>query len=313
MRTYRPFSLATVGQGVARKLACVVVAGVTSAALPPGAASGEPISLFGEQSPVRTSSFSLDFGALGGVSSARIAQTQFALEIDADQGLARFENYNQQVEPLTLPGGFNTGNIRVEVVPGSSNGTFNDLTGEFETSELYAVHFDGDLSAFQLTSPVILPSTSAGVVTVQALEGGNVNLEWSGVSELLNPFDPSSFIQFTYTCSVDASFSPEPTTLVRLALVPDVINLELSAGLESSLLSKLDVALQNVLTGNNRAAANNLTAFVRQIQAQRGDKLDEDAADLLISDAQGAIFMLRSGVVAASREVPATPLGKESR
>ncbi|MEK7994435.1 MAG: PA14 domain-containing protein, partial [Planctomycetota bacterium] len=181
------------------------------------------------QAPTPASSFSLsfDFGAFVETSSARISQTDFALEIDADLGTAQFTTYQQSVDPLILPGGFNTGNIRVEVVPGSSRGDFDKLTGEFNTSELYAVHFDGDLSMFHLTSPVVLPSTSAGTVTLTALTGGSVIMAWAGTSQLPNPFDLSTFIPFRYTCAVQAAFAPEPVTLLELALIPNVINLDL--------------------------------------------------------------------------------------
>lgn len=293
-----------------RRLSSFVLAGLVGLALV-ASTEAAPIAVIGEQVPAATSSFTLDFGLFGGVASARIAQTQFALEIDADLGLARFENYDQQIDPLTLPGGFSTGNIRVEIVPGSSEGSFNDLTGEFETEELYAVHFDGDLSAFQLTSPVILPSSSAGTLTVDALAGGNVNLSWRGVSELINPFDPSTVIQFSYTCSVDAAFSVDAPTLVRLALVPEVLNLGLPEGLESSMVTKLDVSLNQVLAGNNRAAANSLGAFIHQVEAQRGNKLDDEIADLLISDAEAAIALLRGTLITS--DVRPTAPGRGSR
>ncbi len=299
MRTYQPLALPVAGSLFLAVLSGIVV---------PRTAGAEPISLLGEQSPAQESSFTLDFGVFGGRTSARIAQTQFALEIDADLGAARFEDYVQRVEPLTLPGGFNTGNIRVEIVPGSSDGNFNDLTGEFETDELYAIHFDGDLRAFNLTSPVILPSSSAGRVTVAAVNGGAVNLAWTGISELVNPFDPSSVIQFSYTCAVEAAFDPDPTSLVRLALMPDVLNLAAPAWLESQLMGKLTSALHYIETGGYRWAVRALETFVARVEAQRGAQLSDEVADMLTSDAEGAILLLTSEITGPREFRSPTPL-----
>src|SRR3990172_10280026 len=202
LRNNRPMELhKTLIGAIAPGSAAVVLAAILSGSR----AAADPVALVATQAPTPASSFSLDFGAFGGVSSAQISQTDFELEIDADLGTAQFTQYQQSVAPLVLPGGFSTGNIRVEVVPGSSAGTLNVLTGEFTTEELYAVHFDGDLSAFHLTSPVVLPSTSAGTVRLSALTGGDVLMAWTGTSRLPNPFDPATYIPFTYACSVTAA------------------------------------------------------------------------------------------------------------
>ncbi len=264
-----------------------------------------PVAVLGTQSAAHTSSFTLDFGNLGGVSSARIAQTEFVLEVDAALGAARFAEYDQAVEPLTLPGGVSTGNIRVQVVPGSSAGTFDSLRGEFNTEELYAVHFDGDLSLYGLTSPVVLPSTSLGLVNVSARDGGDVVMEWNGTGFLPNPFDPGQFIQFSYTCSIGAAFEPQPITLVELALIPNVVNLSLPDGLENSFLTKLDSAALSLDSGNDRSAANALNAFVNKVEAQRGKKVSDADAESLVSDAEGAIAMLRGEIKSDRTTAPA--------
>jgi hypothetical protein len=286
----------------ARTIARGSVAVVLASLLSGGRASADPIVVQGGQNPAHDSAFSLDFGvAYGGVASAQISQTDFSLELDADLGTAQFARYQQSIHPLILPGGFNTGAIRVEVVPGSSQGAFNALTGEFNTSELYAVHFDGDLSMFNLTSPVVLPSTSSGTLTLTALTGGDVIMAWTGVSQLLNPIDPSTYIPFSYTCEVTASFSPEPVSLLELSLIPQVVNLSLPVGIETSFVTKLQTALDNVNAGQNRNAANALSAFVNKVEAQRGKKVSEADADALVSDAQGTIMLLRTGHTAGSQ------------
>jgi len=293
---------------IARGSAALVLAAMLSG----GRAAADPVALVATQAPNPASSFTLDFdfGAFVETVSAQITRTDFELEIDADLGTAQFAQYKQYVDPLILPGGFSTGNIRVEVVPGSSSGTLNVLTGEFTTEELYAVYFDGDLSAFQLTSPVVLPSASAGTVKLSALLGGDVLMAWAGTSQLPNPFVPSTFISFKYTCEVTAAFAPEPVTLLQLAMIPHVVNLDLPVGIENSLLSTLDAALISVDAGRNRSAANTLNAFVKQIEAQRGRKVSGGDADGLVSDAKAAIMLLRAGITVGSQQAVDIAPGK---
>ncbi len=265
-----------------------------AAMLSGGRAAAAPVAVVAQQTPALPSSFSLDFGFFGGVSSAQISQTDFELEIDADLGTAEFRQYDQFVAPLTLPGGISTGNLRVEVVAGSSSGEFDSLTGEFTTEELYAIHFDGDLSAYGLTSPVFLPGESSGVVSLSALAGGDIVMAWDGTSQLPNPFDPLSTIPFSYTCHVRAAFAPEPVALVQLAMLPNVLNLNLPEGLEAMLLSTLDKALSSMVDGQNTKAASTLTRFIQRIQNQGNGIIPAADADSLISDAEGAIDLLGS-------------------
>ena len=89
MRNNRPLAwrkTLAAARTLARGCAGVVLAALLSG----GQASADPISLVAGQAPTPASSFSLDFGAYGGIASARISQTDFALEIDADLGTAQF-------------------------------------------------------------------------------------------------------------------------------------------------------------------------------------------------------------------------------
>ncbi len=308
MRSNRPMTWRkTLGGAFARG---TTVAIVLVAILSGGLAGADPIALVAAQATNPASSFSLDFGAFGGVASARISQTDFALEIDAELGTAQFAQYEQTVAPLILPGGFSTGNIRVEVVPGSSAGTLDVLTGEFTTDELYAVHFDGDLSTFNLTSPVVLPSTSAGTVRLSALSGGDILMAWAGTSQLRNPYDPSTPITFSYTCAVTAEFAPEPVTLLELALIPNTFNLELPRGLESNLLINLERTLNFTSAGRDRLAALSLGSFIHKVESQRGRVISNDDADALVSDAEGAIFLLQADSAAQAQKTPDISSGK---
>jgi sugar lactone lactonase YvrE len=76
-----------------------------------------------------------------------------------------------------------------------------------------------------------------------------------------------------------------------------VINLGLQEGIENSLLAKLDTALQTLADGNENndvAVVNALEAFINAVEAQRGKKIDEPAADQLIAVAEMIVNLLRS-------------------
>ncbi len=253
--------------------------------------TAEPRLLVAQEDPNQISAFSLDFGELGGVSSSMIARTDYELEVDAEMGTARFVRYDQEVDPLILPGGFSTGNITIQVVEGSSTGAYDRRTGIFETSELYAVHFDGDLSAFGLESPVLLPSASTGFVLLDAQNGGSIGMAWVGEGELANPFDPKGTIQFAYSCEVNTQFAVDPDLLVRLMMIPNVLNLELPPRLEDNLLTLLERTTTKLDRDNTFGAARTLRAFVRKAGNSR--RIPDEEANMLISDAQEIIAMLK--------------------
>ena len=245
------------------------------------------------ENPQEVSAFTLDFGeALGGVASGMIALTDYTLEVDSTNGSARFMDYYQEIEAITLPGGVSTGNIVVTVVDGTSAGTYDTATGRFDTAEDYAVFFEADLSMFGLESPVILSSTSAGAVDLGSIEGGFINFAWTGDGDLANPFDPSQRINFSYTCSVNTVFPVSASMYVGLAIVPDVLNIDLSAGYQNSLLSKLDRSLFALSRNNTTAAANNLFAFAHAVDAQAGKRFSVEDADRLINNALDTIEAL---------------------
>lgn len=150
--------------------------------------------------------FTLDFGPFGS-SEGEVSDTRFLFHINRTDNTAGFITYNQNIDSLTLPGDYETGDIHVTIVPGSSSGTFDPDTGEFETQEEYLVFFDGDLSKFGIESPFRLPSTSRGTITFSDARSGGVVQVWEGEGELENPFDPKNPLIFTYTCTVESDHS----------------------------------------------------------------------------------------------------------
>ena len=65
-----------------------------------------------------------------------------------------------------------------------------------------------------------------------------------------------------------------------------------SAGAANSLKGKLDAANSALARGNANAAANQVRAFIQEVQAQRGKKLSTAAADALIAAAQAFLAAL---------------------
>lgn len=167
--------------------------------------------------PGMESTFTFDFGG-GFVESARISDTDFQLELDADAASARFLTYEQTIGSINLPnptGGSDpipTGEISVEILPNSSGtGSFDPLAGVFSTSEIYRVHFTGDLSAFGITESFVdLPSNSQGTVD---FETGSIRQEWEG-SYIFS----GTNVRVDYTCEVNAMIVPEPAGLIGMYL-----------------------------------------------------------------------------------------------
>jgi len=87
---------------------------------------------------------------------------------------------------------------------------------------------------------------------------------------------------------------PDPVQLLK-ELAQQVIDLNLQSGISNSLDAKLNAALKAIdhLNDNNDVAAiNTLQAFIRAVEAQRGNKIPVDDADDLIAAAQQIIDLL---------------------
>jgi hypothetical protein len=78
----------------------------------------------------------------------------------------------------------------------------------------------------------------------------------------------------------------------------NLIDLELQKGIENSLVSKLDTVLKKLEDDNENndvASINSLESFINAVQAQRGKKISEADADVLIAAAQKIIELLSCG------------------
>ena len=66
-----------------------------------------------------------------------------------------------------------------------------------------------------------------------------------------------------------------------------------NSGIQNSLLKKLENAQKDIDKGKLDTAINKLQAFIAEVQAQSGKHITEDAANLLIADAQWVIDHLK--------------------
>ena len=187
---------------------------LASAGLLVAAAQAADSRLFAEGVPSPVSTFSLMFD--GYQTDAVISQTEYTLAVEPDTGTATFSEYYQEAGSLTLPTGVpdqfvQTGDLTIEIVPNSSSGWFNSASGDFETNDLYAVYFTGDLSAFGITSPFVLPGVSRGNIndTSGNLSSGSIEMIWDGEGSLPPGAPPEQAIAFTYQCHVNAEYADD--------------------------------------------------------------------------------------------------------
>ncbi len=72
--------------------------------------------------------------------------------------------------------------------------------------------------------------------------------------------------------------------------LPEIISaLGLHNGTENALLASVDVAMRSIAKGKYKTAANQLNAFINKVEAQRGKKIAEVDADMLIAFAMNII------------------------
>lgn len=249
------------------------------------------VQVVAEQDPNVSSFFTLTFADFGVEETAFVSATDITLELDPNRGRARFLNYHQDIDPLTLPGGFSTGDLTVDIVD-TLGGSFNNLQGEFATQDLYSIAFTGDLSEFGIESPFELPSPSEGVISFEAGIDGSITIIWEGSGQLANPFDPNEPLAFAYTCEVHTQIEQDADVLIRIALTPQLINLDLEDALETRLLARIDAVTKAIARGETERAAYHVERFVANVERQRGNGINEADADALIETAEGILALI---------------------
>jgi PKD repeat protein len=72
-------------------------------------------------------------------------------------------------------------------------------------------------------------------------------------------------------------------------LIDIVIDMNLSSGLEGTLLAKLNHAIDFLNDNQTESAINQLLEFINKVEAQRGKKLTDEQADILVGEAEHII------------------------
>ncbi len=192
---------------------CVLtcIAGLIGGLVWTDSAGAEPKTLNAFEDGNVTTDFTLSFPSLGFDSTSNVFYTRFQLEIDEEAGTARFLDYNQQIESLTLPLGITTGRIGVRI--NQSEGTYDATTRTFETVDEYEITFENDLSFFGFVTPVIFPAVSKGTVVGGAAAARNVQMTWGGTGQFENADNPEQPFEYTYTCKVETVIGDEAPPL----------------------------------------------------------------------------------------------------
>jgi len=137
----------------------------------------------------------------------------------------------------------------------------------------------------------------AGTVSESAGSGtviGSHVYDWPGIYEVtVEVADDDSVDSDTFTVEV----LPVPEVMFGI-LSDDIDAIDLPKGTENSLNASLDTAMKVLEDSNPKndvAAINSLEAFINKIEAQRGKKISDGDADVLIAKAQDIIAALSGG------------------
>jgi hypothetical protein len=84
---------------------------------------------------------------------------------------------------------------------------------------------------------------------------------------------------------------------------------DIDANIANSLKSKLEAALASLARGNENSARGQLNAFINHVEAQRGKKISDSAAEALISAAQAVLDGLGPAVLEVLVSSPQPTLG----
>jgi uncharacterized delta-60 repeat protein len=155
---------------------------------------------------------------------------------------------------------------------------------------------------------VMADSYCEGVVAPEDVDNGSSDPDGDPVTLSLSPEGPypigTTAVTLTVTDDQGASSACTATVKVltasegTLQLVAKVMVLNLQNGIENSLDTKLDAALQaldDLNTNNDVAAINAIEAFINHVQAQSGNQISEADADDLIDTANKIIVGLQNG------------------
>jgi hypothetical protein len=111
--------------------------------------------------------------------------------------------------------------------------------------------------------------------------------------------------------SIGYATSITPTGAIS-NIIDTVEDLNLQQGIDNSLDAKLASAinaLDDINQSNDVAAVNSLQAFINAVEAQRGNKITNEQADILVAAANSIIDSLTGGSPAPGRQRTVSPIG----
>jgi hypothetical protein len=124
-----------------------------------------------------------------------------------------------------------------------------------------------------------MPVTTGQMIDLHTLSLGEHTLTVYAMDKAYNQSTMS--VTFSVATTVDSLV----TSVNRFASEGKITD----NGVLKSLLQKLQGVKDSLIKGQTTAAINRLAAFINEVQAQSGKHITEDAANLLIADAQWLI------------------------
>ncbi len=123
---------------------------------------------------------------------------------------------------------------------------------------------------------------------------GRANLNGTGINQtFIDTLSPATGVVVNALAAPSPGPGSSPPTITNL--IDDVQGLGLPGGIERSLIAKLGAAQGSLDDGHLDATCASLSAFVNEIRAQAGHKLDGDDAEGLIADATAIREILSCG------------------
>jgi len=174
----------------------------------------------------------------------------------------------------------------------SNNGCGISLRGyDSDNNQVYNNNFiDNGMQAY-------VSGGSGNLFNLAAPTGGNYWSDYTGVD---TNGDGIGDTEIPYTFTGGEDYLPwviqdgwDPLVQIE-QLIAKVIDLDLQHGIENSLVSKLEAAINSLDRGQENATKNQLNAFINQVEAQRGNKISDADADALIAAVNDIIAMLSS-------------------
>jgi len=150
----------------------------------------------------------------------------------------------------------------------------------FESDSVLAITWDGDPIATRpevVTTPwggfrasVVVPDVPEGECTIRVTDGGGLWVEKT-FTVVAPPLTPQQAVE---------------------DLICDIEALELNRGTENSLVRKLEAAISSLDRGQTKAAANQLGAFINEVNALKDKRLADAEASAMIEQARTIIDSL---------------------